>query len=108
MVLDDLIELLEWFPRERVVLNGIGNPHSWRGDYNELAFEPIGKTSVGDILDAATSAHGATFEGWKGGEYKMDGGTTIHIEHEGNYSDNDTALKMLFDLMIGHSDDSLG
>jgi hypothetical protein len=99
MNLFDLIELLEKYPQEKRVPLGIGNPHSWRGDYCELAFEPVKDVTVGDMLASARSAMGATFQGYKGGDFPMTGFSVIHLEHKGDYSDNGTALKILFDLM---------
>ena len=101
MTLGELINLLEKYPEDQVVKQGFGNPHSWRGVYAELAFEPAGETTVGDMLDAARSAVGATYEGWKGGEFTMDRDTTFHIEHEGSWSDGSCEKSILFEYMLG-------
>jgi hypothetical protein len=50
---------------------GFNEPHSWRGQYHELAFEPARYIKVGAVLHAAESANGATFEGYNGGNYTM-------------------------------------
>ena len=45
-----LRELIEWLERqdaERTVTNGFGEPHSDRGDYSLLAFEPVKVTTFG-------------------------------------------------------------
>lgn len=101
MKLGRLIEILSNADQDKKIEKGIGNPHSWRGSYDELAFEITDNTTVQDMLDAAVSSVGATFLGWKGGEYTMDLDTEIHIElGEGEYSDNETALSLLFQLML--------
>lgn len=101
MELQELIEILEKHPRDKKLKKGLGNPHSWRGAYSQLAFEIVENTTVGEMLDAAISADGATYGGWKGGEYDMDGSTDIHIEiEEGDYSDNSTLMRWFFELLL--------
>jgi hypothetical protein len=56
---------------DRVVRVGFAAPHSYRGDYYDLAFELRHNITIGEMLAAAESAVGATFEGWKGGDYEM-------------------------------------
>ena len=75
MTLDELIERLEKEDPALVVENGFGNPHSYRGYYERVAFEPVARTTIGDMLREAKSALGATYCGWKGGEYVMHGFT---------------------------------
>lgn len=87
MKLGALIELLQKYPVSRKVRRGFGNPHSWRGSYDELAFEPIHDTTVGEMLEAAKSAVGTTYHGWKGGEYKMILDTYVNIDSVGSWSD---------------------
>ena len=89
MKLEDLIEILQRFPAERKVGFGFGNPHSWRGSYDELAFEPVNDTTVGEMLEAAKSAIGQTYIGWKGGEFKMGLETTVNIDFVGSWSDGE-------------------
>jgi hypothetical protein len=107
MNLGEYIEILERYPRDKIVPLGLGNPHSWRGSYDELSFSPVRNTTVGAMLDAARSAIGATYTGWKGGDYTMSETTTINIEaREGSWSDNGFALRLLFDLMLGEAQPS--
>lgn len=72
MTLGELIAMLSRHDPNKVVRCGFGAPHSYRGYYEQLAFEPMERVRVGDMLADATSALGATFEGYKGGEYRMD------------------------------------
>jgi hypothetical protein len=87
MKLIDLIELLEKFPTDMRVAQGFGNPHSWRGSYDELAFEPVDDTTVGEMLAEARSAIGQTYTGWKGGDFLMTLGTPVNIDYVGRWSD---------------------
>jgi hypothetical protein len=84
MHLKQLIETLEKHdPAKRVPL-GFGRPHSYRGYYSDLAFEPVENTTVGGMLTAARSAMGATYTGYKGGEYQMDEWTTCWLANYGD------------------------
>lgn len=88
MNLGQLIELLKAMPdKAKVLPKGFKNPHSWRGIYAELAFEPADNVSVADMLAAAESAVGSTYEGWKGGDNTMQRDTTIHISKPGESFD---------------------
>lgn len=70
--LGQLIERLAAEPdQDRRVSIGFNHPHSYRGDYWELAFEIALNVTVSEMLAAARSALGATFQGWKGGNYTM-------------------------------------
>lgn len=88
LVLDDLIARLEREDPTRVLPLGFNNPHSFRGDYMDLAFEPAADIPVRDVLAAARSALGATYTGWKGGEYTMNGYSRSWIAKEGESGDN--------------------
>lgn len=70
-MLKDLIEWLEKQNPDAVVPHGFGQPRSFRGYYEDVAFEPVEKARIGDMLTHAKNALGATFEGYKGGEYTM-------------------------------------
>jgi len=104
MELQEYIALLEQHPREKRLAKGLGNPHSWRGVYAELAFEVVEDTTVGEMLDCAEDSVGKTFEGWKGGDFKMCETTEIHIElEEGAYSDSATLMNWFFELLLSDS-----
>ncbi len=65
---------------------------SWRGSYDHLALghEAIRYTTnnvtVGALLDAIKSTNGKTYEGWKGGTYRMNYSTPVWIENRGCYT----------------------
>lgn len=71
MELGELITALEQADARLVVPSGFTNPHSYRGYYDDLAFEPASNVTVAAMLADAQSALGATYEGYKGGEFTM-------------------------------------
>ncbi|HEY5834929.1 hypothetical protein [Streptomyces sp.] len=71
MILSDLIKALEAADQSLVLPHGFDSPHSYRGYYHDLAFEPATDITVADMLAAARNARGETYEGYKGGDYKM-------------------------------------
>ena len=71
MMLGELIRVLEGYPKDRRILRGFARPHSYRGFYRDLGFVVAGNITVGEMLAAARRARGATYHGWKGGEYTM-------------------------------------
>jgi hypothetical protein len=99
MMLNELIALLEAEDPAKVLPLGFSNPHSWRGVYSELAFEPTANITVGQMLAEARSALGATYEGWKGGEYTMDGLTDCWLAEEG-HGDGETLGPILLTLLL--------
>jgi len=99
MTLGEYIEKLKTLDPEKKVPIGLGGPHSWRGRYDELAFEPVKDTTVKEMLEAAESALNSYQHGWKGGDYFMTEETPIHVEYEGAWSDDKTLFNLLLDLM---------
>ena len=83
MVLCELISYLEKEDPNKIVAKGFDFPHSYRGSYQELAFEPVDNVKAGDMLECAQKAVGNTYRGYKGGDYKMQGYTTVHIANHG-------------------------
>jgi len=101
MELQEYIAILENYPREKRLPKGLGNPHSWRGVYAELAFEVVEDTTIGEMIDCAVDSIGKTFSGWKGGDYIMHETTEIHVEtEEGAYSENTTLMRWFFELLL--------
>lgn len=98
MMLNELIARLEREPPEKRVKHGFNHPHSWRGSYEELAFEPADNVTVGSMLADARRALGTTYSGWKGGEYTMHAHTECYMAKEGTcggYSDDGISLRLL-------------
>lgn len=87
-MLKDLISWLESQPPDAVVPHGFGHPLSYRGYYDQVAFLPVENARIGDMLEHAKSALGATFMGYKGGEYTMHEYTNCWIADYGCSSPN--------------------
>ncbi|CAO0827074.1 hypothetical protein ACTFBT_01180 [Streptomyces microflavus] len=100
MVLENLIEMLEAADPDTVVKHGFTNPHSYRGYYHDLAFEPASNVRVGDMLADARGALGETFEGWKGGDFEMGRYTDCWLSFEGQ-SGGETIGRLLVTYMLG-------
>jgi len=81
--LENLLELLRAADPRKVCPLGFRNPHSYRGYYEDLAFEPAENVTVAEMTAAAESAVGATYEGYKGGSYTMGGYTTVWLAKYG-------------------------
>lgn len=66
------------------------NPHSYRGHYNELAFEycvcPLTVAKIKQLIHEASTE---TFTGWKGGEYTYDDNTPVHLSLKGDANDEE-------------------
>lgn len=71
MYLKQLIEFLENYNDGRVCRKGLVHPHSYRGYYEDLAFEVGRDVPVHEMLREAKECLGKTFEGYKGGEFTM-------------------------------------
>src|SRR4051794_5438037 len=100
MTLGELINVLEAVEdKSQVCRWGFVHPHSYRGYYNELAFEPMQNVSVEAMLRSAKGAEGAVYRGWKGGDYLMSKETSVYLAHEG--STGDELSPMVLDLMLG-------
>lgn len=100
LVLGEIIFRLEQEDPARVLPLGFANPHSYRGDYSELAFEPVRNITIGEMLAEARFAEGATFQGWKGGDYAMNELSDCWIAGHGESSDNKIG-PLLLELLLG-------
>lgn len=77
--LGNLIAALEAMPLSAMI-DGIKSPHSYRGYYCDLAFEPSeSRTQVATALVMCREAMGQVFEGYKGGDYMMGATTPLWI-----------------------------
>lgn len=59
---------------------------SYRGYYDQLAIEPDGQTTAGDLATALSEAIGESFQGYKGGDYSMSRNTPVWLSHYGDAS----------------------
>ncbi len=96
MTLGEYIAALEAVPdRTRICAPGLSRAHSWRGRYEELAFEPVAFATVGQMLAEARAADGHRFHGYKGGAYVMTRETEVHVESWGKYTDGAEVLRFI-------------
>ena len=70
-----------------VFTEGFYTPHSYRGYYNELAFEPAANNQVRDIQEALEQAYTDAFTGYKGGTYEYSSTTSCHLSWIGEAGD---------------------
>jgi hypothetical protein len=103
MTLGDLIDWLEKQNPLLVVKDGFSSPHSDRGSYDELAFSPEEETTIGKMLGYALSADGATFTGYKGGDFKMGRHTSVYIGSYGSCGDEITPIHFKYWLLTGRT-----
>ena len=80
---------------------GFRNPHSYRGFYEGIAFEPANKISVEEMLASAKDALGKTFQGWKGGDYIMGEHTPVYIGEYGDCGDPITPTHFKYWVLTG-------
>jgi hypothetical protein len=71
MKLGNLIRILKIADPTIAVVNGFGEGYSYRGYYDQLAFEPAQNTTIGAMLESAESCVDRTFHAYKGGDYVM-------------------------------------
>ena len=84
MMLRELIAKLKGHDPAKVVRLGFRNPHSYRGDYHSLAFEPAENVPVGEMLQCAQRALGETYTGYKGGRFTMYDLTGVYLAKPGH------------------------
>ena len=99
MILKELIETLEKHPADKIVRRGFNRPHSYRGYYDQLAFEPSENVTVGEMLKCAKDSLGKTFTGYKGGEYEMGEYTDVWLSEYGTTGEG--IGKTLLAYMLG-------
>jgi hypothetical protein len=92
VTLGQLIDTLAAADQAHVVEDGFGEPMSWRGVYAFVGFSPVRNAVVADMLNWARSAVGATFEGYKGGDFTMTRDTPCFISSYGETGGDDAAI----------------
>ena len=100
VTLGKLIEALESLDRDRLI-RGIVEPHSYRGYYSDLAFEPTEDTqTVENALRIAKECLGEKFVGYKGGDFYMTKNTPLWIAHYGCTANRLMGLDTTGDVII--------
>lgn len=81
MTLGALIERLESLPADLLI--GLGDPHSYRGYYSDMAFEEVTPQPVFTLLADCKDAMGKSFTGYKGGDFYMHAGVPLWVADYG-------------------------
>lgn len=72
LTLGEVIAILSATDTTRILKHGFDGAHSYRGFYEDLAFQPCASfVPVRVMLKEALAADGRTFDGYKGGRYRM-------------------------------------
>ena len=98
MKLGTLKNLLSKQPTDRVCQYGFSNPHSYRGYYEQVAFEPANYVTIGEMLSCVDYALTGTFEGYKGGEYHYDESTPVNIAYYGSCSEDELEVDIILSI----------
>ncbi len=99
-MLSTVIDWLKTRSPEEIPPLGFCNPHSYRGDYAQVAFEPTTGVSVAEMLESCNKALENVFTGWKGGEFTYDLFTQCWLSQVGIIS-HQTLTPCLLSLMFG-------
>ena len=88
LTLGGLIAQLKKLPADCVLSADMGwqpshKLSSYRGYYSDLAIEPGAATTAGKLLVTSKAALGATFEGYKGGNFLMSAKTPLWLSAYG-------------------------
>lgn len=87
LTLGELIAALSNEPQGKAIVADNGYTpdtfDSYRGYYADLAMEPGKASTCGEILVKAHASNGATFTGYKGGEFDMNENTPLWLAHGG-------------------------
>lgn len=99
MYLKELIEYLKQKHPDIIVPMGFHNPHSYRGYYDDLAFEPMENVTVETMLKIAQTALNTTYQGYKGGDFKMHEYVDVYLANYGECGEELGTI--LLDYMTG-------
>jgi hypothetical protein len=99
MNLASISEIFDKFENDDFVFKtAISTPHSYRGYYDELAFESDDNVTLREVKESIHKAETESFEGYKGGEYNYDGRTTCHLTYYGGCNEDDD---IKFEALVG-------
>lgn len=89
MNLIDLKNHVSGFPEGTMFKYSLSEPFSWRGSYNEVAFDIIEKESSREaVLAMINLAYNKIFYGYKGGQYSYSDHTPVNFEtNYGSWTD---------------------
>ena len=99
MELQDVVTELKKHNKDKIIKNGFHEPHSYRGIYEDVSFEPTENIPIKEMLACAEEAMDATYGGWKGGEWNMHPDTTVHLANEGCTEDTEFTMELLIKIL---------
>lgn len=105
LYLGELIEALEkGYPLDEEWKIGLHNPHSYRGVYEDLAFEPTTTSmTTAEMLEVIRPCIGQTFEGFKGGDFRMNQHSNVWLAYYGSSGGTQISPLVLTALRVGRS-----
>jgi hypothetical protein len=89
----EFLEIVQETDSSFQFVNAFNNPHSWRGIYNEVAFQTEMLMTSDEMLHCVKRALTETFFGWKGGEYGYCLDNHCHLEAGGTGCYTETAME---------------
>lgn len=93
LTVGEAIKVLRSIPNDTAIVPGISYPHSYRGYYSDLAFEPAGESiTAGELLGMFLSVMGKSLVGYKGGNFIMGETTPVWVAHYGACGDRLMAI----------------
>lgn len=100
MTLGEFKAYVESFPDGKTFNYGISNPFSWRGSYDEVAFEFLEQSMTKEeLLEKINLAYTDIFPGYKGGEYYFKNFTPVHFEEDNStWSDGGYAAEWISNI----------
>jgi hypothetical protein len=103
VILGDLIKQLAAADQSLVLPHGFHKPHSYRGYYTDLAFEPTTNVTVAQMLKDARTALGSTYQGYKGGDFTMGEYSDCWLAEYGSEGDGIGSLLIVLMLAVGRA-----
>lgn len=95
LTLGDVLVALQKEDPEKMLKFGLTYGHSYRGYYDQVAFELSPYISVGNMKKEVEEAVNHTYTGWKGGEYSMNLTTPVWVADLGGTGDPLTRLTLM-------------
>ena len=86
MNLGQLKTLLQSQPMDRTCSYGFGEPMSYRGCYDQVAFPRETNVTIQTMLKYVDQALNEEFTGYKGGQFEYDVSTPVNIAEYGNWN----------------------
>lgn len=104
MYLKEFKKYIQSFPDNHEFNCLLSKPFSWRGSYDEVAFDIdfTLKSSKEDILKNIELAYTEIFYGYKGGEFTYSDYTEVHFEEDNSkYTDGEYCIQLISELKEG-------